>query len=130
MKMNLPHYLDGKWCGRRAGIAEATSRGLTEQETAHLRRLIEASANDDPVNHLISVFKGSGLLSDLRTLVAELDQTEEWEKIAEYGKLLLDKTDDLADAQRYAGALYNLERQEEVLKIFDRYHAPSNNLIS
>lgn len=104
-------------------FAEATSRGLTEHETAHLRRLIEASANDDPVNHLISVFKDSGLLSDLRTLIAELDQTEEWEKIAEYGKLLLDKTDDLTDAQRYAGALYNLERQEEVLKIFDRYPA-------
>nr|WP_280952534.1 hypothetical protein [Neorhizobium huautlense] len=104
-------------------FAEATSRGLTEQETAQLRRLLEAPANDDPINHLMSTFKASGLLSDLRTLVVELDQAEDWEKIAEYGKLLLDKTDDLTDAQRYAGALYNLERQEEVLKVFDRYPA-------
>ncbi|MDN3922515.1 CDC27 family protein [Roseateles violae] len=102
-------------------LREAIGKGITPNEEDRLRRLLEEVAGNDPIGGRLATYEKSRSIVDLRLLVDAYEGTRNWAKTAEYGKSLLALTGDIADAHRYAVALYNQERLEEVLAVFAEY---------
>lgn len=104
-------------------LQDAIKRGLTEDEARRLRRLLAEASGSDPIAERLAIYQQSKSIKDLGLLVSAYEEAKNWEKTVEYGKLLLDQTGDIADARRYAIALYNQERLDDVLAVFAAYPA-------
>ncbi|RXZ38633.1 hypothetical protein D9O50_03765 [Oxalobacteraceae bacterium CAVE-383] len=102
-------------------LEEAVDRGLTDDETNRLRRLLGEVAGSDPIVERIATYEQSKSIIDLRLVVSAYGEARNWEKSAAYGKLLLDQTGDIADARRYVISLYNQERLDDVIEVFTAY---------
>jgi len=104
-----------------ARLNEAVEKGLSEQEVSRLRRQLSEATGSDPITERLAAYEVSKSITDLRILVSAYEDAENWEKTAEYGKMLLDLTGDIVDARRMAVALYNTERLDEALAVFQAY---------
>jgi hypothetical protein len=104
-------------------LQEAVARGATQDEADRLRRLLLEVKGGDPIAVRLEAFTQSQSLVDLRLLADALTDGSHWSKVAEFGKTLLDRTGDIADARRYVISLYKLERREEVLAVLAAYPA-------
>ena len=91
--------------------------GLPEIEESRLRIIIsEAEGKIDPVESLKEQFKKTDCLNDLVNLVRRLKERDDWNGLCEYGKILFERTDDLRDAEDLALALYNSEKNEQIVE--------------
>lgn len=113
----------GQTAQARVRLQEAIDRGLTDDETSRLRRLLAEATGSDAVAERLATYERSKSITDLRLLLDAYQEEKNWEKFEEYGRCLIDKTGDIADARRYAIALYNLERLDDVLTVFETYPA-------
>ena len=102
-------------------LSEAIDRGLTEQEVFRINRMLSELSGGDSVAERLAAYNVTKTVVDLRLLVDALGRDQEWSQVAVYGKRLLDKTDDISDARGYAIALYNLERLNDILTVFETY---------
>jgi pimeloyl-ACP methyl ester carboxylesterase len=102
-------------------IEEAVEKGLSELETNRIRSLILASTRSDPTDELLSIYVRSKALPDLRNLVRAYQDRNNWQKVAEYSKRLLELTGDIGDAHRYVVSLYNIGRHSDVLAVLEKY---------
>ena len=91
--------------------------GLPEIEESRLRIIISgAEGTIDPVEALKEQFKKTDSLNDLVNLVRRLKERDDWNGLCEYGKILFERTDDLRDAEDLALALYNSEKNEQIVE--------------
>jgi hypothetical protein len=104
-------------------LQEILRRGISHEEEEWLRRILQEVEKGDPVAGRLESYSRSKSLADLRLLVAAYEATRNWEKVCEFGGLLLAQTGDIEDAHRQVASLYNLERLDEVLDVFDEYPA-------
>lgn len=102
-------------------LREAVARGITDNESDRLRHLLVELAGKDPISVRLASYEQSNSIMDLRLLVDAYEHAKDWLKVAEYGKSLLALTGDISDARRYAIALYNQERLDDVLSVFAMY---------
>ena len=91
--------------------------GLPEIEESRLRIIISgAEGKIDPVESLKEQFRKTNALNDLVNLVRRLKERDDWNGLCEYGKILFERTDDLRDAEDLALALYNSEKNEQIVE--------------
>ncbi len=114
----------------RAGLPERANEclnklldeGLSDAEEGRLRRIIAEAEGTDPVEARKAQFQQSDSLSDLASLVDELDSKQNWNDYCEYGALLFDRTGSTRDAERYVNALSNADRADQLVQ-FVRDHS-------
>ena len=127
----LSRYLDKKALGfihiealARAGLPEGANErlqllseeGLSEAEEARLRRIIAEAEGADPVEVRKAQFKQTDSLSDLVALTDELDATESWEELCQFGEALFERTHSVRDAERLANALSKAQKNERLVE--------------
>ncbi|HEY0829285.1 MAG TPA: hypothetical protein VGE40_14385, partial [Bacilli bacterium] len=91
--------------------------GISDVEEGRLRRVITEVKGTDSVEARKLQFKQTGSLSDLITLVDELDSRDEWDFLCQYGEILFERTRTLHDAERLANALSNTYRTERLVEL-------------
>lgn len=107
----------------RAGLPERANEclnlllleGLSEVEESRLRRVIAEAEGTHPVEARKEQFKQTDSLSDLVTLVDELETRQEWDGLCEYGAILFKRTRAVRDAERLANALSNTHKTERLV---------------
>lgn len=105
--------------------------GLSEEDEGRLRRLIAEASGADPVELRKEQFKQTNALSDLVTLVDELQTQQSWHELCEFGDRLFQRTGSIADAERLAIALTNAEKTDvlvDFLKVLPGLRQQSKNL--
>lgn len=111
----------------RAGLPERANErlnlllqeGLSEVEESRVRRVIAEAEGTDPVEARKEQFKQTDSLSDLVTLVDELETRQEWDGLCEYGAILFERTRAVRDAERLANALSNTHKTERVVEFLN-----------
>ena len=105
--------------------------GLSEAQESRLWSIIAEAEGTDPLESRKARFEETGSLSDLASLVDELEAKEHWNGICEYGEILFERTGSLPDAERFARALYNAKKNErlvEFLRSKETFIAQSKHL--
>ncbi len=90
--------------------------GVSEAEENRLQRIIAEAEGMDPIEGRIEQFKQTDSLRDLGVLVAELETREEWDNLCIYGEILFQRTNSLQDAERFANALSNTQKSEQLVE--------------
>ena len=90
--------------------------GLSEREESRLWNIIAEAEGTDPVKNRKARFEETGSLSDLASLVEELEIKRDWDGLCKYGDILFQKTGSLQDAERFSSALYNAKENERVVE--------------
>ena len=89
--------------------------GLTDAEERRLRRIVSEAEGADPVQVRKAQFEESNSLRDLASLVLELETTQRWDDLCQYGAILFEKTNAVSDAERLVAAFSNTHRAEQVI---------------
>lgn len=90
--------------------------GLSEAEENSLRSIIAEVQGADPVENRKVRFEETSSLSDLASLVDELEIKKDWNGLCEYGATLFQRTHSLQDAERFSTALYQVKRNEQLVE--------------
>ena len=90
--------------------------GLSEGEESRLWNIIAEAEGTDPVENRKARFEETGSLSDLASLVEELEIKRDWDGLCKYGDILFQRTGSLQDAERFSSALYNAKENERVVE--------------
>lgn len=93
--------------------------GVSEIEERQIRSMISEAQGTDSVEARMAQFKHSGNLSDLNSLVDELEKRECWEELCVYGALLFEKTHALPDAERLANAYSHRDKSIDLVRFID-----------
>ena len=113
----------GQTAQAKARIEEAANKGLTEAEVVRLRHMLTEATGGDVIAERLAAFEEGESIVDLRMLVNAYEDADDWPRVSEYGRTLLDCTGDIADARKYVIALYNLERLDDAMAVFEAYPA-------
>ena len=89
--------------------------GLSKAEESSLRSIIAEAEGSDPIENRKVRFEETNSLSDLASLVDELEAREHWNGICEYGEILFERTGSLHHAELFARALYNAKKNERLI---------------
>ncbi|MDV6345585.1 PIN domain-containing protein [Nitrosomonas sp. Is37] len=108
----------------RAGLPERANEllnlliddGLSKAEESRLRRIISEAEGTDPVEARKAQFKQTNALWDLVNLIDELERKQDWSSVCEYGASLFERTKTVRNAERFANALSNSQRSEELVE--------------
>lgn len=95
--------------------------GLPQTEELRLRGVIEESKDDDLIALRKKQFERSQLLDDLVALVVELETHQKWEELFKYANLLFEETRSTQDAERFATALANARKTEQLIHFLDHH---------
>ena len=91
--------------------------GLPEIDKSRLEFIIaEAEGEIDPVESLKEQFQKTNALNDLENLVRRLKEQDDWNGLCEYSEILFDRTGELRQAEDLALALYNTQKNEQLVK--------------
>lgn len=104
-------------------LEEASTRGLSADKVQWLRTLLDEFAANDSTALRLESYNHTQSVSDLHLLVDCYMGSEDWENVVSYGKILLEKTGDLAEARRYTYALYKLSQFDNALAVIESYPA-------
>jgi len=91
--------------------------GLSEVEESRLRRVIAEAEGTDPVEARKEQFKQTDSLSDLVTLVDELETKQEWDVLCDYGQILFERTCSVRYAELLANALNKAHKTEQLVEL-------------
>ncbi|WP_432697193.1 hypothetical protein ACQUQP_02270 [Marinobacterium sp. YM272] len=111
----------GQTAKAQVRLQESIERGLTDDESRRLRNQLAKAEGHDPIAELLAIYEQSKSITDLRLLVDTYEETKNWARVAEYGRLLLDQTGDIANARRCVIALYKEELLDDALAVFASY---------
>ena len=90
--------------------------GLSEAEESRLWSIIAEAEGTDPVENRKARFEETGSLSDLASLVEELEIKRDWDGLSKYAEILFQRTRFLQDAERFLSALYNAKKYERLVE--------------
>ena len=90
--------------------------GITEAEENRCKEIISRAEGTDPIEAQKELFKQTDSLADLGALVIELESKEKWDSLCEYGEIIFERTKSLQDAERFANALSNTQKTEQLVK--------------
>lgn len=96
-------------------LDELLIEGVSSVEEDRLRRIIAEAEGVDPLESRRQQFAQSDSLSDLASLVDELERRREWDELSEYAETLFQRTRSLQDAERLATSLGNSNNNERVV---------------
>lgn len=107
----------------RAGLAEKANdvldqlleEGISAEQESGLRRIISEAQGSDPIESRKELYESTGALSDLISLVAELEEHQHWDDLCIFGRRLFENTHSLRDAERLVDAFSNRHRSEELV---------------
>lgn len=102
-------------------LRELIDDGLTETEQHRLRRIIAESTGADQIEARRALFESSGQLTDLIILVDLLEGQNEWSQLCHFGALLCERTQALADIERFARALNESNHYGDLLTLLRKY---------
>ena len=91
--------------------------GLPKAEEGRIRRIIAEAEGADPVDARKKQYRDSRSISDLVSLVNELEKSENWGDLCDYANLLFQHTHALRDAERLAVSLHNANRAIQLLRL-------------
>lgn len=89
--------------------------GLSGIDEGRLRRIIAEAEGTDPIEARRQQFAQTDSLSDLASLVDELERRCEWDELSGHAETLFQRTRSLQDAERLAKALSNANNSERVV---------------
>ena len=98
----------------RLGVLQ--EQGLTTFEESRLRHIIAEAEGTDPIEVRKEQFEQTDSLSDLESLVAELERRQDWDELRKYANALFQRTRSLQNAERLASALANTNQTELVVQ--------------
>ena len=90
--------------------------GLSEAEESSLRSIIAEAEGAAPMENRKVRFEETGSLHDLASLVDDLQTRDDWNGICKYGEILFQRTGALRDAERFASALYKVQKHERLVE--------------
>ena len=110
----------------KAGLSEKADEiltlllndGLSTAEASRLQGIISEAEGADPIKVRKKQFQQSGSLNDLIDLVSELEISNDWGALSEYGLLLYENTRSLPDAERLAIAYNNSNNYNKTIEVF------------
>lgn len=103
---------------RLKGLIEA---GLTDLERKRIERLVFEASDTDLVAQRIALYESSKSITDLHNVVSVLEDQKDWGALVKYSREIFSLTRDLKDARRYARALYNAGKIDDVLEFCGAY---------
>ena len=109
----------GQFVSAKSVLDSLIAEGLSKAEINHHRQMIAEAEGADPVEGLKEQFRITDSLSDLGHLVDALEARNAWDDLCEYGAMKFERTHALHDAERYAVALYNTQKNEQLLKFLE-----------
>lgn len=92
-------------------------QGLSSAEEGRLRRIIAEAEGADPIEARREQFDRTDSLSDLASLVDELEKQCQWDELCDYSNRLFQRTHSLHDAERLATALSEAGKSELVVAL-------------
>ena len=93
--------------------------GLSKVEESRLRTIIAEAEGTSTVETRKGQFKNTDSLIDLANLVSELAVERDWEGLCEYSEILFERTLALHDAEVFALASYNTQKNERLAKFLE-----------
>ncbi len=92
--------------------------GLTSAEERRLQRIIANIDGTDPLEIMKKSFNETNNLSDLASLVLELEAQGKWDDLCKYSEVLFTQTRSLDDAKCFAKALYETQEHNRLVEFF------------
>lgn len=96
--------------------------GLSKEEEAPLRRIVSEASGEDPIKLRKELFEQTNSLNDLIALVDELHVQQNWFELCEFGDKLFQRTHSVADAERLAMALSNVQKNDDLVEFLTHLH--------
>lgn len=96
-------------------LAQLVGEGIPSDQERNLRRIISEVHGSDPVESRKVQYETTNNLSDLISLVGELEDKQRWDDLCKFGRLLFEETRSLRDAERLVSAFNNTHRFREVV---------------
>jgi len=109
-----------------SGLAEERltsiiANGLSKSEEDRLRRIIAEATGSDPIETRKVQFESTNSLSDLHSLVTQLEEQNDYLQLCQFGAMLFDRTQSVADAERLAKALHEAGRFDDLSSMLRKH---------
>lgn len=95
--------------------------GLTDLERKRIERIVFDTLESDEISQRVAMYESSKSITDLHNLVTMLEDQRDWAGLVSYAREIFMLTRDTKDAKRYARALYNAGKVDEVLEFLAAY---------
>jgi len=109
----------------RVGPAQAKldelASTVSAESLASLRNLLEREAGSDVVAIMEKEYRKHPTVPKLINLISELRRTRDLQKLAEFSGILFHDVRDVSSAETYTQALYELQSDEQIAELADRY---------
>lgn len=102
-------------------LISIVENGLSKSEEDRLRRIFAEATGSDPIETRKAQFESSNSLSDLHSLVTQLEEQNDYLQLCHYGALLFDRTKNLSDAECLGKALNEAGRFENLSSMLRKY---------
>ncbi len=96
-----------------------SGEGVSEADEKRLRILIAEAEGTDQVDARRAQFKETNSLSDLASLVDELESESKWDSVCHYGEMLFERTRSVRDAERFAIALGKTKKDGQLVEFLE-----------
>ena len=102
-----------------AVLDELPKGEISEEDEENLRRIISEAQVNDPVESRKAQYEATGALNDLITLVAELENNQQWEEMCEFGRRMFEETHSVEDAERLINAFHKTQKSKELVEFIN-----------
>jgi len=96
-----------------------SGEGVSEEDEKRLRILIVEAEGTDQVEARRAQFMETSSLSDLISLVDELEAKNKWDSVCDYGEKLFERTRSMRDAERFAIALGKTKNDGQLVEFLE-----------
>lgn len=97
------------------------AEGLSVAEESRAKAIIAEAEGADPVETRKAQFELTGNLTDLLSLVEELDTKNILEELCKYSEILFLRTRSVTSAERYANALSNSRKHDQLVNFLEEH---------
>ncbi|MVA72099.1 hypothetical protein GOZ81_13570 [Agrobacterium vitis] len=111
----------GRTSEARSKLTELERKDMPSNSLVTLRSLVESAAGADVVAMREAEYRKSPGVPALMNLIAELRRIRDFPKLAEFSEILFEQVKDIASAESYVGALYELHSDEKIADFASLY---------
>lgn len=111
----------GRTSEARSKLTELERKDIPSSLLVTLRSLIESAAGADVAAMREAEYQKNPSVPALMNLIVELRRIRDFPKLAQFGEILFEQIKDIASAESYVGALYELHSDEKIADFADRH---------
>lgn len=103
-------------------LEELKDKNIDSQTVTRITKLIERTTNSDPVSIIIEEYEKDPTLENLTSLINKLEEFEQWEKLAHYLKLYLNKIPSIGTTIKLVNTLLKVGKISQIYPVLKTYN--------